>query len=65
MKRLLKTASVLALVAGLAIGGVAIAPTPAEAICWTENTDYDGGAGERNCLGGNCSIGWCCLICIQ
>lgn len=64
MKRILKTASVLALVAGLGIGGIAITSTPAEArICWTENTDYEPGMIEYDCFGGNCSEGWCCLIC--
>lgn len=51
-------------VLGLAVGGIATTSTPAVGQCWTENTDYDGSEGsEKNCLGGNCSAGWCCLIC--
>lgn len=52
------------LVGGLAVGGVAMTSSEAAAVCRTENTDYDGTPGsEKNCLGGNCSEGWCCLIC--
>lgn len=64
MKKTLKIVSAFALVTGLAVGGIAITSTNAAAGCRTENTDYDGtDESEKNCLGGTCSAGWCCLIC--
>lgn len=64
MKRIVKTIASFGFLLGLASGGVALTSRNAAAKCWTEGTDYDGTPGSpKNCLGGNCSEGWCCLIC--
>ena len=64
MKRIAKSVFAMALVAGLGIGGIAITSTATAAReCRTENTNYEPGMIEYDCLGGNCSAGWCCLIC--
>lgn len=63
MKSLAKVLAAVMLATG--VGFVAVAATPSQAVagCRTENTDYTGPGTTENCLGGNCSQGWCCLIC--
>ena len=63
MKRLLKLVVTGAVATTLGLSAVAFTATEASAICWTENTNYEPGQIEYDCLGGNCKQGWCCLIC--
>jgi hypothetical protein len=64
MKRITQAIFGLALAAGLAVGAIASAPVAAQEQCRYEKTDYDGSPGSpQNCLGGECSAGWCCKIC--
>jgi hypothetical protein len=64
MKRIVTLVSVLALITGLSITGVAVSSTATAASdCRYEDSNYDGMGGPYNCLGTDCHGGWCCYIC--